>query len=371
MFGWLLIGSTLIVRGILPLRLSSLWHVLRMSVPSVIALFLIFWLAFKGDADRFRGELFAAPEPWRMIEHPSKVGENLRIFTDGDAPIWLGSAFDDGRNTLYHWRRTPAELLEAVIGYFKRVDGMNHVAAYLALLTIAGISVAFAGPSNFRRKVGVLSVYFLVFSYAPMLLSQDHSAYRRGMYTEVTMMLLITGAFAALGRLNQKVPLAIVPAVGLALIKAPLELQPLFTDEMHTPMCVMCHSEAGVPLKRLVTDPQFVALQSRSLRFLVNPSDVAELQSSCMEMALQSWEMSKLVPLGKMIEGVPGDLMATYQQLNPGDILVLLCTRGERAHIRNPDLIAACDGESRIGRILGRTQPESWVWFTFIEKTMS
>jgi|GEM_PF-3571615 len=369
MFGWLLIGGILIVRRILPVRWSSVWHVLLMATPSAVALFLVSYLAFNGDMELFQKEFFAATEKWRMIEHPSKVPEKLRLFVDGDAPMWLGSAFDDAKNTLYYWRRTPAELLEALIGYFKRVDQMSLVEAYLALLAVVGVVCALASPSKFRRKVGALIVYFLVFSYAPMMLSQDHSAYRRGMYTQVTMMLLITGAFSTLARSKQRAPLALLPAVALAVIKAPLELQPLLSDEMHGPMCVMCHNETALPLKRLVTDPNFMSLQSRPLRFLSNSSDMLDRQTRCMEMAFESWEMSLRVPWGKMIAGSPGDLAATYQQLTPGEVLVLLCNRSERESIRNPDLLVACDGESRVGRILGRTRSDKWTWFTFIEKT--
>ena len=181
-------------------------------------------------------------------------------------------------------------------------------------------------------------------------------------------MITLTSLFAYMSRSGKRQAAALGTVFAFALVKAPLELQPVVDDVMNTPVCVQCTGQGATPIKDLVNAEVFNTIKDRNVFFLVNYPDVSLQQTTCLTTAINSVEMKSRAPKSSVFRGSPGVLSQSLDMLAPGDVLILTCNN---SYHPNTEYKEACAGTSANANHLGlmpAITKERSVWWAALEK---
>ncbi len=337
-------------------------------LPSVAIVALIWGVVFDMDSERFKGQLIVSPEPGRQIKDPNSYRAPVRPVHDPDIPIWWGTGIPtNGEAITLYWRRTPEELLEKVKWFVEAVALEPPISFVLVFLGGLGMILAVASLSRLRRSFAVCLILLSVVSFSTFVLAQDHSAYRRGLATNLLLLCGVVAVFAVKCRPGFSKAFALALCGCLAVLKAPTELNALFDDSFQVPVCASCRPTFDV--RDLVNDPSFPPLATRSLRFEMRTGNPQSNYLLCMKNTLNSAEFHELAPKATVLPMRVGELARRFGELASGEVLVVSCFNTSTS---DPEVEGACRGAPSDGKLLAMIPSDPKVrgatWWAFVEK---
>ena len=256
----------LICRKAVRFNCEGLCKVSAALLPSAALLGLILVTVFDMNYERFKAQIVISSEPIRQIKDANSYRVPVTPVHDPDIPIWWGTGLPtDGEGVVLYWKRTPQELYDKVKWFMNQLSLEPPIPFVLVLLGGLGMALSLASPLPLRRWFAALLIVLTLVSFSTFLLAQDHSAYRRGLATNLLLLCGVVSVFAVKCRPRFGKALALAMCGVLAVLKAPTELNALFNDSFLVPVCASCRPMFDV--RDLVNDPSFAPLASRSLRF--------------------------------------------------------------------------------------------------------
>ena len=366
------IAGSLITAGILLHRravrpdLDGLKKGITAIAPAIIALVAIWFFIFDRDTTLFKSQIFISPKPASIIKDINDYPHKLIAINDNDVPIWWGTGRPETINVNLYWPRTPREIFDKMAWFMGELALGVPMAAYLLLLGAISLIVGLASPLPQRRKFVLLLASFGVFSFAPFILAQDIAAYRRGLATELVLLLAVVSLFAFQSRRGVLKFVSVALCASFAVIKAPSEYQPLFGETFFGESCSVC--QGSIVIRRLINDPLYTEVAKRPLRILLRGRSLPLFYGKCGALALESNEMKTLSPNASELVAETGTLAEAFAALKTGEIFVASCVnpRGNDA-----ELNTICDGRSLFGKTLGMI-PSSHeglnMWWVLVEK---
>lgn len=348
LIGSIVAAIILLVRGAIPFNASGIRRAIASCIPSLLLLTSILVFIFNSDLDRFKAQILISPKKEQIIKNVNDYPVKVTPIHDVDGPIWWGTGRPEGINLTVYWRRTPQEIYEKATWFIKQFTDSTPVAPYALLVAALSLITLGCSPFTLWRALAIVSFMILVGAFAPFILAQDASAYRRALGTDLMILIAIVSMFATRRRHGMGSLLSAGLFAGLCLIKAPLELSPLFSRLLHGPLCIACHEHFDV--RYLVNDPVYQAVKDRALIFAVGGKDDAELYHKCAVSALDSYEMRSLSPNVRYITLGSHSLEETFNSFKAGEILVATCPT---VYAPEEDKKALCAGSPPFGRFLG------------------
>jgi hypothetical protein len=359
----------LLLRRAVPLNFAGLMRVLVTLAPSVLVAVVLLVFVFESDVTRFKAQILISPRPEQIIKDINDYSVKVHPMHDVDMPIWWGTGRPEGINLCVYWRRTPQEIYEKAAWFMRELSFGSPVAPYL--LVLAGVSLIVGAFSNLSiwRHLSIVSFISLLGAFSPFILAQDASAYRRALPTNLMVLIPIISLFAIRGRHGITKLLSVTLCIAFCVIKAPLEWSVLFTNFLHTPLCLLCQDHFNV--RYLVNDPVYQQIKTRPLVFILDGKNIAGQYRKCVKMAVDSHEMKSLSPDSRYMSIEGRTLMDAFNSVSAGDILVVPCPTGAAPEGEMADI---CDGTPAFGTKLGSIKDPAadfnkrtkWV---FLEKT--
>ena len=355
-------------RGLLRFDSYALKGLIRVAAPSMASMFVLWLCLFHGDSESFFNQILTSPSKDKIIEAPEVLPPHYKLVEEVDWPIWYATVQDSQTGRTLFYKRSLGELATKVTWFFKQLTIVTNVASFLVGLGVfAMIMGLFSSNAQQRKLFGLLGA-FTAISYASVLFCQAPDAYRRGICTELILMVILTSLFAYMSRSGKREAAALGTVFAFALVKAPLELQPVVDDVMNTPVCVQCTGQGATPIKDLVNAEVFNTIKDRQVFFLVNYPDVSLQQITCLTTAINAVEMKSRAPKSSVFRGSPGVLSQSLDMLAPGDVLILTCNN---SYHPNTEYKEACAGTSATANHLGlmpAITKERSVWWAALEK---
>lgn len=375
-FNWIcssaLMGLILVARKILPASKAGVALLFQMAVPPMLLVLALWLVVFGGDTRSFADQVFTSRSAWVFIESPEVTPAPVKPFNDVDVPIWWGSGIDERNNHVVYWKRTPWELFDRVVRYFWQWSATVNIEPYLVVTGFVALLLGLLSPWRERVVASALVGAFAVHSYLPILIAQAPEAFRRGTFSAVSLLLLITLLFSSAPRTKICQICSLVALTLFAFVKAPLELNAVLRTHMSTSLatgvCLACTQTGDLPLKLLVSSPLFSEIRDRQLLFLLN-FGLPPFQQGCMYRALRTREFKQFAPNAQAFSGASEDLDQTVKSLQSKQILVLTCHQG---YTGNKQIISACggtapEGSGVLGEVPSRT-PGRGAWWIALEK---
>ncbi len=338
----------LLLRGAVPLNAKGAQRILAAMGPSVAVVAAILFLVFGGNVERFKAQLFISPRAEQIIKNVNDYHVKVVPMHDVDMPIWWGTGRPEGINVCLYWPRTPGEIAEKAAWFMGELAQESPVAPYLLVLGAVALIVGLLSPAARHRHFTAIAGIIMAGAFAPFILAQDTSAYRRGLSTDLLVLVLVVGLFASKGRPGRLGTLSAALGFAFCALKGQLEVRAVFNKTLHTPLCIVCPEHFNA--RALANDPIFQSVSQRPLRFIMDGKGVALNYSRCASLALETYEMKKLAPKLSVVtlgQRAPSEEFAGMQ---PGDVMVLVCPSAGEAEGESK---AACAGQPPFGRWLG------------------
>lgn len=337
-------------------------------LPSAVILGLILVAVFDTDIERFKAQIIISPEPIRQIKDVNSYRVPVTPVHDPDIPIWWGTGLPtNGEGVVLYWKRTPQELYDKVKWFMHQLSLEPPIPFVLVLLGGLGMALSLASPTPQRRSFAAVLILLTLVSFSTFLLAQDHSAYRRGLATNLLLLCGVVAVFAVKCRQRYGKALALSLCGALAVLKAPTELNALFNDSFLVPVCASCRPTFDV--RDLVNDPSFASLAARSLRFEMRSGNPESNYLLCAKNTIESNEFRELAPNSAVLPMKLGELRGSFSNLDSGDILVVSCFTGSS---NDPEVAGICAGDTSLGRYVATIPSDpkdrGYVWWSFIEK---
>ena len=358
----------LIARRTVWFNADGLKKVAATLLPSVLIVFIIWLAIFGGDTQRFSSQLFISPKLENRIKDLNDYRVTVISAHDPDMPIWWGTGHPaDGENVSLYWRRTPQELLEKVQWFMKQVASDPPVPFLLLLIGSLGIIVGLTSPLRLRRSFTAVVAVLAFVSFSTFVLAQDASAYRRGLATNLLILVGVVMLFAVKARGGVFKSLAVILCTIFALLKAPTELNALFNESFWSPVCVNCQPHINV--RELVNDAAYQAVADRQLRIVVRGKSLPPSYSKCALMTIGSYEFKKQAPNSRELLLGEKSISQAFSELQSGDILLTTCLP---QFPNDPEMAAVCSDTPPFGKFLGTIPADhagrSKAWWALIEK---
>lgn len=369
---WLVGSGTaaliLVVRRAVRFNREGLCKVAAALLPSAVILGLILVAVFDMNMERFKAQIVISPEPIRQIKDANSYRVPVTPVHDPDIPIWWGTGLPtDGEGVVLYWKRTPQELYDKVKWFMNQLSMEPPIPFVLVLLGGLGMVLSLASPLPLRRWFAALLIVLTLVSFSTFLLAQDHSAYRRGLATNLLLLCGVVSVFAVKCRQRYGKALALSLCGALAVFKAPTELNALFNDSFLVPVCASCRPTFDV--RDLVNDPSFAPLAARSLHFEMRSGNPESNYLLCAKNTIESNEFRKRAPQSALLPMKMGELAGSFGTLTSGEVLVVSCFQ---ASSNEPEVAGLCTGDPPFGRriatIPSDPKDRGYVWWSFIEK---
>jgi hypothetical protein len=250
----------------------------------------------------------------------------------------------------------------------KEISNETPMSPYLLVMAGLSLLVMFVSPITLWRRLAIVSAIAVLGAFAPFILAQDTSAYRRALGTNLAILIPIVIAFAIRSRRGFATATSLTLCGAFCVLKAPLEIAPLFTNMLHAPLCIACHEHFNV--RNLVNTPIYQGIKERPLIFILDGENVAGHYGKCGAQALNSHEMKTLSPLARYVRLENRSVQEMYDTISVGEILVIVCPT---ASAPQGAMQQICEAVPPFGKFLGSVKDHTnpfnprtkWV---FVEK---
>jgi len=337
-------------------------------LPSIALIFLIWLFIFGMNTERFSRQIFISPNLAHQVKDINSHTTKLISVHDPDMPIWWGTGRPvTGENASYYWKRSPKELYEKVQWLVAQVAMDPPIPFILVLLGGVGMAVCLASAVPLWRRFALCLIPLTVISFATFIVAQDSSAYRRALATNLLVIVGVVSLIAVSCRGRASKYFGIALCFVIALLRAPRELNALFTEDFWSPVCVNC--QPHINIRELVNDPRFVEVAKQQMRYLIRGGGVAPLYGRCASLAFESNEFKKIAPNSSELALEGKSLAAAFAEFKPGEILLASCSQ---ASANDPDLSGVCQGSPPFGESLAvipnNREGRQRVWWSLVVK---
>jgi hypothetical protein len=323
--GAAILGVVLLLRGAVSFNLRGILAVALIAAPSAILAGYIWAVIFHGDTAHFQSQLFIGPLPEHLISDRATYTRKYVEVHDNDIPIWWGTGRLLDANASVYWKRSLGEVATKTFSLLKELSAAPPFRLEVPTLAFIAVFIGLTSRNKQRRNISAVWGVFAIIAFAPYIIAQDLSAYRRGCPANVIFTALATLLFAFRARSGVAQALSVIPVLGFAIVRAPIELSPLLDYYFIDPPCVVCQGQVHV--KPMVNHPEFRKLTNRNLHFVVIQDHGTQGYYRCISEAISTWEWRSLAPNCKMLTAGAPPFKKTLEQLPAGDIIVVPCLR--------------------------------------------
>lgn len=280
----------LLLRGAIQCNLRGITASVLIAAPSVVLIGYIWAIIFHGDTAHFQSQLFIGPLSEHVITDRAAYTRKYIEVHDNDIPIWWGTGRLVDANASVYWKRSPREVATKTLSLLKELGATPPFRLEIPILAFIAVFIGLTSRDKKRRTIAAVWGLFAIIAFAPYLIAQVLSAYRRGCPPNVLFTALATLLFAFRTRSSGAQRLSVLPVIGFAIMRAPTELSPLLDYSFIDPPCVVCQ----VHVKPLVNHLEFRKLANRNLHFVVHQDHGTHGYYRCISEAISSWEWRSL-----------------------------------------------------------------------------